>query len=403
MYIKMKHRVSLLMLVVAVMIVAFAVCSFAANEKFELTVESTDSTGASMPSGAIVKENDEITVNVKIDNNPGITGVVFRLEYDKTVIKPVSNEATFVKEFTTPHGKGNVDFQFGEGYVKYNFSTPNYIHTVEDTGLLFSIKFKVVGNTTETVDSSISISMGSVLDGNIEELESSVTNTSIKLHNKHVEKVTDAIPAKCYSKGWTEEIVCSVCDEILKEKTSTGYLPHDMVVTTPAEPATCMAPGKTEGKKCQNVGCTHELPSQVDPQKAHNYQSVDAKAPTCLEPGWSSYEKCINAGCTEKKNYVEKEALRHVGMITEFPEQPATTTATGLTAGKQCYNCQTWIQPREVIPMIVEESSSFPWVWVIVGISVVAVAAVVVVYFVVIKKKNYKDDMYDYDDEDDDE
>ncbi len=406
MYIKMKHRVSLLILVVAVMIVAFAVCTSATNGKFEMSVESLDSTGASMESGAIVKKDDEISINVKIDNNPGILAAVFDLKYDKTVMVPVSDEATFVKEFTTTTEKYEVRFQFRDGYIRYTLM-PLYVDTVEDTGILFTIKFKIVGTSDVTTEAPISISLGQILDGNVTEIEcGEPKSTSVKLHNKHTEKVTAAVPSTCYSEGFTEEIVCSDCGEIIKEKISTGYLQHNMVVTAPAIEPTCTTVGRTEGSKCQNTGCTHTIEPIERPMISHKYVTVEAKAPTCFEFGWSAYEKCENEGCSEKKGYVAKDPLNHVGMITDYPEQPATTTATGLTAGKQCYNCQTWIQPRVEIPMIVEPpvepepEPEFPWVWVIVGITVVAVAVVVVVYFTVIKKKSYKEDYDDYDDDD---
>ncbi len=399
MYIKMKHRIAFMVMVVAMMIVAFAVCTSAASEKFEMSVELSNSTGASMTNGALVKKDDEFTVTVKINKNPGIISAMVDLKFDPAVVQPTSNDPTFEKEFTAVED-ANSEIVVNSGYIRYTL-WPLFDETKE-TGDLFSFKFKVVGASEVTAESAFSLVIADnfLINNDMDIVESETSGATVKLHNKHNEKTNDAIPATCYSEGWTEEIVCLDCGHVIEARKSTGTLDHNFQVTVPAQLATCMAPGVTEGKKCVNAGCTEKIDSVVDPQKPHKLVNVDAKAPTCTEMGYSAYSKCTNEGCVYKDGYVEKDPLNHVGTIVDVSGKEATATETGLTAGKQCYACQTWIQPQQEIPAKgVEPESSFPWVVVVIIVAVVAVAAVVVVYFTVIKKKNYRDDMFDDDDD----
>ncbi len=351
MYIKMKHRVAFMLMVVAMMIVTLVVCTSAANEKFEMSVELTDSTGASMADGAIVTKNDEFTVTVKIDKNPGVAGIGFDIKYDESVIELVSKDPTFVKDFTSVDDE-SYTLVYGKGAIRYNFMS--FFKAVNETGDLLSFKFKVVSASETTTESAITLvpNDGGIFDDDLADLESSVTNTSVTLHNKHNIKVNDAIPATCYSEGFSKEEVCLDCGEVITPRTSTGYLEHNWVVTTPAVPATCTAAGTTEGKKCTNAGCTEVIVPIEEKIKPHNLVSVAAKNPSCTEIGWTAHSKCQNEGCTYKEGYVEKDPLNHVGMIVDVAGKEPTATETGLTAGKQCYNCQTWIQAQEVIPAL---------------------------------------------------
>ena len=71
------------------LILSLAVTAFAAETI--LTVETVNGT---------FKAGDEVTVGVKLSNNPGIAGMTFALDYDKTRIKLIGYEDSGMKGWT---------------------------------------------------------------------------------------------------------------------------------------------------------------------------------------------------------------------------------------------------------------------------------------------------------------
>ncbi len=521
MNIKMKHRVSLLVLVVAVMIVTFTICAFASTQ-VEMSVEAyLNSTDTPLGESGLVKINDEIIVNVDLTNNPGIIGMKAVLTYDPAVLelKEINSYMDFGGRSGAPTGSS--------GRIIHGYNGMSYgWASVNDTGRFISITFKVIASGN-VPNSSINFEVDrtNLLGADGIKYQTINETIAVNTHNDCTPYLDDkgAEPATCLEDGLKAGKYCTVCktdyrevdvapgshawnegEVILQptctEKGKTKYtctreicgeteiredievLEHVPYIETQPKEPTCTEPGYSQAVRCDV--CKKLLSSsEPQPKLGHDYTGVEftidvkptcttvgsmskhcirydecghksevteidalghtwdagivTKNPTCTENGETKFtctvvtcgqtklepilalghdytgvefttdvkptctalgsksKHCVRYDeCGQKSEVTEIEVLGHT-VVVDAKVEP-TYTATGLTEGSHCSVCNTTLVAQNEIAKL------FPWVWVIVGISVVAVGAVVVVYFTVIKKKNYKDDMFDDDDEDED-
>ena len=62
------------------------------------------------------------------------------------------------------------------------------------------------------------------------------TDREIQKKEHTVEVTQEAVPATCTEPGWTEEKKCSVCGEVIQERTEVSALGHDYQWETVTEP-----------------------------------------------------------------------------------------------------------------------------------------------------------------------
>ncbi len=441
MRIKIKHRVSLMVLVVAMMIVAFTMCVSAADSSFGMSVEVKNSAGT--PVTGMIKAGEEITVDVKIDSNPGIISLEFNLKYNTQLFKleGVGQADNYGVSDVTPEycavtATTNIGREFttmGDGVIKCSLWKKNAFKTqITTKGTYVTFKFKVL-DAQEGSDAKFELDVhesGVLADLNGTEYTLTFKDAVIKVHNKHTEVEIPAVPATCTTAGTTKGSQCSVCKEFIVKPTDVPALGHNYkttpgksptctedgytdetlctvcgdvklqktvrpktghnAVTVPGTPSTCTVAGVSNSTICSTCS-TVILPATPQPLASHSLVSIPAVPSTCTVAGLLEGQKCMTCSTI----IVEQAAaplLAHTIVVDAAVE--ATYKSTGLTEGQHCSVCGTKLVEQTIIPKL-----AFPWVWVIVGIAVVVVAVVVVVYFVVIKKKNYKDDMFD--DEDD--
>ena len=212
-----------------------------------------------------------------------------------------------------------------------------------------------------------------------------VAQEEIALIN-HTEVILESKAPTCSEKGLTEGKKCSVCNEIITAQAEIDTIPHTEILLEAIKPG-CTEKGLTEGKKCSacdtvivsqeevdalghtesdwiidkaaDVGvegskhkncvrCGKVYDSVVIPaiteEHVHNGENwVVATPATCAAEG----EKHLVCSCGKTIETAKVEKLAHTP--TESLGIAATCSATGLTAGKKCAECNEIIEGCETI------------------------------------------------------
>jgi hypothetical protein len=125
------------------------------------------------------KNDDEITVEVSISNNPGIAVFLIELQFDKSKVIPVSisqGEILSSSQIISNLSPG-IDFSSLDKISTYWVNPMNFTKS----GLLYIAKFKVKSDATGRVDFSIYYKFGDIANQNFEDIKPSITNTYIEL------------------------------------------------------------------------------------------------------------------------------------------------------------------------------------------------------------------------------
>ena len=150
------------------------------------------------------------------------------------------------------------------------------------------------------------------------------------------------VPSTCTTPGYHTEGICKACGVEVKTELPLDSDNHGKVVVLPAEPATCVSTGLTEGMKC--AGCGKILVEQKETDKDPNNHEgpmalvSNADVPsTCTTPGYHTERICKACG-VEVKTELPLDPDNH-GKVVVLPAVPATCTQTGLTEGTKCAAC----------------------------------------------------------------
>ena len=179
-----------------------------------------------------------------------------------------------------------------------------------------------------------------------------------------------AIAATCIATGLTEGERCNDCQEILTQQEIVPALGHnyESVVTAP----TCTAGGYTT-YTCS--ACSDSYVADEVEANGHSEKTLEAVAPTCTATGLTEGKQCTvcstvlleqstvaatghtytdnydatcnNEGC----DFVREADCRHSNTET-IAATSATCTATGLTEGKRCKDCQEILTQQEIVPSL---------------------------------------------------
>ena len=140
--------------------------------------------------------------------------------------------------------------------------------------------------------------------------------------------ILDAVAPTCQAGGLTEGVKCSACDTVTTEQENLPKLPHTEEIV-PGKAATCTETGLTDGKKCSVCGETLSAQAEIPATGHVNVTKTDAKAPTCTEPGYSASEYCEDCD-TWLAEKVDQPATGHGNTLTK---KENATAATCLEAG----------------------------------------------------------------------
>ena len=148
----------------------------------------------------------------------------------------------------------------------------------------------------------------------------------------------------CGIDGYTGDLVCTTCGEIVETGEVIYGTPHDKI-TIPGKAATCTEDGYTKYEYCSLCSATI-TPKEVI-LAGHKEQIYEAKAETCTEDGLTE-----GKWCTVCQQWIVPQdvipAWGHTEVI--IPGKAATCTEDGLTEGKYCSVCNEVLATQEVIP-----------------------------------------------------
>lgn len=176
----------------------------------------------------------------------------------------------------------------------------------------------------------------------------------------HRETVSlSAIPATCIAGGLTEGKKCTLCEEILTAQTVLAPLGHTEV-TDRAVAATCTTDGLTEGKHCATCHTIFIAQSTIA-AKGHTKVVDQAVAATCTTEGktegahcsvcntvlWAQTPMPVTNHTFDNErdescnvcNYVRVVLCDHAETVKLSAVAP-TCIASGLTEGKKCAFCE---------------------------------------------------------------
>ena len=142
--------------------------------------------------------------------------------------------------------------------------------------------------------------------------------------------LTGVIVPTCTEKGYSGDIVCTLCGKTITKGTEQKALGHDYI-NHAAQAPTCTEIGWDAYQTCSR--CTY---STYVEKKAlgHAYVNHAAQAPTCTEAGWDAYLTCSRC---DYSSYKEREALGHD--YVNHAAQAPTCTEAGWNAYQTCSRC----------------------------------------------------------------
>lgn len=137
-----------------------------------------------------------------------------------------------------------------------------------------------------------------------------VYHDTTKQKTKHVasDKLANVKEATCKEEGYTGDVVCKFCGEVMKPGEKTKMVDHTPVAVEAKAP-TCTEPGISKGTVCKV--CEKVLSGQETvPALGHDPKLVNAKNATCTEAGYSGDKVCTRCNVTLEKGK-DIKALGH--------------------------------------------------------------------------------------------
>lgn len=314
----MKNN-KLISVLIALLVCLTVVVSASATEPGEngLIFSLNSASVVSDVDAAVVKTNEELTIEVKIDNNPGILAAIIRINYDpeKLELKSVTSLNSVLAHSESYSQPGSIVINYGDlqkAIMDSAYPTTNL------TGVVLNIKFKAIAEA-DAAD-AVSLNASSIVTRNENKAVVTLPNAEAKisLHvvgNDHdhanyetIEK-GNAVAPDCVNAGKHTDLLCAHCGEVAQEGAPIDPNGHGETEIKDAKAATCVADGYTGDTYCKV--CDEKIADgEVIPALGHTETEVkDAAEATCTEAGYTGDTYC--KVCSEK--IAEGEAIKALG------------------------------------------------------------------------------------------
>lgn len=301
----MKKKQLILALTIVMLVMAFSVTVFAADNTVEFTL------GTSNPN---VAAGEEFTVTVAMPKNTGFATLEATITFDAKDITFVSakvgdalvNDTVVFKDENAANGT----------FCVLMMANDIMSGSVKATGTVAVITFKTTAEYdgaseiklfVDDVDICGDVSTGFSTDYNINEV-TLVTHT-------HTPTTVKGKDATCTEKGLTDGVKCEGCGEWLTKQEEIPALGHKEVIDAAVD-ATCTEAGKTEGKHCER--CNEVLVPQTEVSATgHKYGDWTIVKEATTEEEGASERVCENCGEKETKTIakLEKQGVSTIVII----------------------------------------------------------------------------------------
>ena len=157
--------------------------------------------------------------------------------------------------------------------------------------------------------------------------------------------VLEAKDATCLETGLTAGVKCSACGTETTPQNVVPVLDHLNDIILEAVDPTCAKEGLTAGVKCSACG-TETTPQKTLDTIPHTKATLPGKAATCTEDGQTE-----GAWCSVCEKILVPQAVipaSHQNVVDKA-QKDATCLEDGYEAGKYCEACQTVIEGMDVI------------------------------------------------------
>ena len=169
---------------------------------------------------------------------------------------------------------------------------------------------------------------------------------------KHVasDKLANVKEATCTEEGYTGDVVCKFCGEVMKPGEKTKMVDHTPVAVEAKAP-TCTEPGVTKGTICKVCKKVLEAQETV-PALGHDPKLVNAKDATCTEDGYTGDKVCTRCNETvEKGKTLDKLGHNYVNGICSRcdAKQPGYMPFTDVKSADQFYSDIMWAWENGIV------------------------------------------------------
>ncbi len=268
----------LALLVSLMMILSLAVTAFAA-ETATFTVETV---------GGTYKAGDEVSVSLTVSGNPGMAGMAFVIDYDKTQLQLVGFEDTQKMGWTV-----------GVEGVTVNGASWADIANFTGNGVIMKLKFKVLSGTEGGL-SKITLTEAEVFDADEAAVPFTVVAGGITVKGpcKHANtEVRNEKAATCAAEGYTGDTYCKDCKELVKKGEATPKNPQNHIDETEIKnekKANCVEKGYTGDTYCKGCGVklSDGKETAIDPNNHKEIEVINKKEANCKDAGYTGDTHC---------------------------------------------------------------------------------------------------------------
>ncbi len=351
----MKRKIMALILAVMMIMSSVSVSAFALGT-CKIKVDTVDG----MP-------GQTITVNVAVENNPGILGLSsMSITYDSnalTLTNAENGEAFSALNFTRPS-------KYKSGCV-FSWYAENIQDSDVTDGTILKLTFTVNSSATEgSYAIGVSCPPGNVYDKNLNEITPELENGGVI--------IVSYTPCDVNNDGRINSLDLILISRYIADGCTTD--PDGYNVSIIAEAANVNNDGRINALDLILIaryiadGCkTDPNGYNVKPVPStslcsHTLEHVAVVAATCTVDGNVEYWHCTkcgkyfsNAGGTTEISQASTVIAATGHHTVVDPAVPATTTSTGLTEGSHCDVCGEIIVPQIVIPIIEGEKYSITY------------------------------------------
>ena len=282
--------------------------------------------------------------------------------------------ADSITNYTVTIEGGIVTIDLGEGVESITFKTTAQLRANSITVYYFEESQEEVCTHDDTEITKTAKDATCTEAGWTEEIscvscgEVVTASTPIDALGHEYGELIEKVDATCASTGKDAHYFCDVCDTYFdaeKNATTEEALTiainaenHSGIVTLDAKAATCTETGLTEGKYCEDCETTVEAQDTVD-ALGHSMTYHAAVEANCQADGNVEYWACSvceknynaeeNGEVIENVTVVDKD--NHTDLIT-LDAVAATCTETGLTEGQKCNACGVTTIKQDIAPAL---------------------------------------------------